>query len=176
MSHMASRLAAVCRHLTTGRGPGGAPEAAQQSVEDAAAALEGASAVPAQARVPLAGVCASVMTREPHPHRTIRLAHQTCVRGRHLRPAVLGGQGRLQRQDRALCRPGVARGPFVMSHPCCRRAPPDQRSPREAERARGWRARGCVALAGRRDQLCEDVTPACREQGEGQPYALRPHR
>mmetsp|Transcript_23182 Transcript_23182/g.75741 ORF Transcript_23182/g.75741 Transcript_23182/m.75741 type:complete len:225 (+) Transcript_23182:3-677(+) len=28
--------------------------------------------------------------------------------GRHLRPAVLGGQGRLQRQDRALRRPGDA--------------------------------------------------------------------
>jgi len=41
----------------TAAGPVGvlAPEAAQQSVEDAAAALEGASAVPAQARVPLAG-------------------------------------------------------------------------------------------------------------------------
>ena len=50
--------------------------AAQQSVEDAAAALEGASAVPAQARVPLAGVCASVMTPQSRPHQTVRLAHQ----------------------------------------------------------------------------------------------------
>ena len=62
----------------TAAGPVGvlAPEAAQQSVEDAAAALEGASAVPAQARVPLAGVCVSAMTRQSHPHQTVRLAHQ----------------------------------------------------------------------------------------------------